>query len=264
MTPSPHQASGNHATMDNHRPSGNHKQLSSGHGLEPVAAESVESAQGAGQDKEAVAAPFNEAAAKLALELKQFSAIASKLRSELVPAASFAERCTQAFEIANDLFSNAPTWVCFYRELMGGAGMLREIFAENKDFSAFLRTDQHHQLQGMLTALRSRDLPESDPNDPQRMITVRLPKSLHEAMCEEALRLNISINRLCISRMLQLLDPSMIPETTSKPRGRKPRTRSKPAATPAVAAAEAGPAPQPAKRPEASRDFDYISTISRP
>jgi hypothetical protein len=109
---------------------------------------------------------------------------------------------------------------------MGGNGLIVELFPGVDDFGRFLRSDQYHQIQMMLTALRSRDLPENDPNDPQRMITVRLPKSLHEAMCEEAGRLNISVNRLCISRMLQLLDPKMIPETQSKPRGRKPRTRS--------------------------------------
>ncbi|MCA9159881.1 MAG: hypothetical protein KDA72_16220 [Planctomycetales bacterium] len=265
MTPSPHQTTGNHATMGNERPSQHHKQLSSGDGMGPVAAESGANTRNADQDKEAVTTPFSEAAAKLALELKQFSAIASKLRRDLVPAATFAERCTQAFEIANDLFSNAPTWVCFYRELMGGAGMLHDIFQEDEDFGAFLRTDEHRQLQGMLTALRSRDLPESDPNDSQRMITVRLPKSLHEAMCDEATRLNISVNRLCISRMLQLLDPAMIPETNSKPRGRKPRTRSKSAAaSTAAAATEAGPAPLPARCPETSSEFEYISTTSRP
>ncbi len=92
----------------------------------------------------------------------------------------------------------------------------------------------YYQIQMMLTALRSRDLPENDPNDPQRMITVRLPKSLHEALCDEALRLGISVNRLCISRMLQLLDPKMIPETGTKPRGRKPRTRTTTSATAAT------------------------------
>ena len=133
--------------------------------------------------------------------------------------------CQQAFDVANDLFGNAPTWVCFYRELMGGRGLIPMLFPEDDDFGRFLRTEQYHQIQMMLTALRSRDLPENDPNDPQRMITVRLPKSLHEAMCDEAGRLNISVNRPCISRMLQLLDPKMSPETQSKPRGRKPRTR---------------------------------------
>ncbi len=264
MTPSPHQTTGNQATGGTHRAGDNHKHPSSVNELKSGAPESETSDGGTGAGKESSAASSNEAAAKLALELKQFSAIASNLRSELTPAASFAERCMQAFDIANDLFSNAPTWVCFYRELMGGAGMLRELFAESKDMSAFLRTDQHQQIQGMLTALRSRDLPESDPNDPQRMITVRLPKSLHEAMCEEAIRLNISVNRLCISRMLQLLDPAMIPETGSRPRGRKPRARSKPAAAQATTARKAEPAPPTSQRSEASRDFERFPTISRP
>jgi hypothetical protein len=162
---------------------------------------------------------------RMAIELAQFNKVAASLRASIQPAASFETRCQQAFDLANDLFTNAPTWVCFYRELMGGGGMINELFSDWTDYGRFLRTDQYHQIQQMLTALRSRDLPENDPNDPQRMITVRLPKSLHEAMCDEAGRLNISVNRLCISRMLQLLDPKMIPETQSKPRGRKPRTR---------------------------------------
>lgn len=173
------------------------------------------------------AKPPTEASTKLATDLKKFEEVASGIRNNLNVAGPFEERCQQAFDVANDLFGNAPTWVCFYRELLGGSGLVHTIFDNNADLGRFLRTEQYHQIQMMLTALRSRDLPESDPNDPQRMITVRLPKSLHEAMCDEAGRLNISVNRLCISRMLQLLDPQMIPETNSKPRGRKPRTRQK-------------------------------------
>lgn len=171
--------------------------------------------------------PVSEASSKLASELEKFNAVAEGIRNGLCPASEFNQRCQQAFDLANDLFGHAPTWVCFYRELMAGSGLIHRLFSTDADFGAFLRTEQYHQIQLMLTALRSRDLPENDPNDPQRMITVRLPKSLHEAMCDEAGRLNISVNRLCISRMLQLLDPKMIPETNSKPRGRKPRSRQK-------------------------------------
>ena len=142
--------------------------------------------------------------------------------------------------------------------------MLHKLFRESNDLGSFLRTDQHHQIQGMLTALRSRDLPESDPNDPQRMITVRLPKSLHEAMCEEATRLNISVNRLCISRMLQLLDPAMIPETNSKPRGCKPRTRSKASGCTTANAPETSLTAVPARRPETGSECEFISISSRP
>lgn len=160
---------------------------------------------------------------RLVVELAQFNKLVTSIRESVQPAANFEAKCQQAFDIANDLFGSSPNWVCFYREMLGGRGMVQELFPDDAEFGRFLRSEQYHQIQLMLTALRSRDLPENDPNDPQRMITVRLPKSLHEAMCEEAGRLNISVNRLCISRMLQLLDPRMIPETQSKPRGRKPR-----------------------------------------
>lgn len=160
---------------------------------------------------------------RMSVEMAQFNKVLISIRSQLTPALDFETRCQQAFNLANDLFGNAPTWICFYREMMGGKGIINELFSDRGEFGRFLRSEQYHQIQMMLTALRSRDLPENDPNDPQRMITVRLPKSLHEAMCDEAARLNISVNRLCISRMLQLLDPKMIPETQSKPRGRKPR-----------------------------------------
>lgn len=169
----------------------------------------------------------SQASSKLASELEKFHRVAAEIRQNLVPVQELDQRFQQAFDLANDLFGNAPTWICFYRELLGGLGLVHVLFPNPVDFGSFLRSDQYHQIQLMLTALRSRDLPENDPNDPQRMITVRLPKSLHEAICEEAGRLNISVNRLCISRMLQLLDPKMIPETTSKPRGRKPRTQQK-------------------------------------
>lgn len=207
--------------------------------------------------KPAAEKPAEQPTSKLAIDLKKFNAMAGDLRATIRRAPTFELRCSQAFDVANDLFGNAPTWVCFYREFLGGSGMIHMIFTDDDEFGRFLRTDQYHQIQQMLTALRSRDLPENDPNDPQRMITVRLPKSLHEAMCDEAGRLNISVNRLCISRMLQLLDPAMIPETKSKPRGRKPRSRK-------AAAAENQATPtQPTEAPPAqSQPSDAITSYS--
>lgn len=241
---------------------------------ERIAGSADSSPPSGGAQDESAAPPLNEAAAKLALELNLFTEVASQLRRDLVPAKSFKQRCQQAFDIANDLFGNAPTWVCFYRELMAAGGMLHTLFSDSSDYAEFQGSDQYQQLQGMLTALRSRDLPESDPNDPQRMITVRLPKSLHEAMCDEATRLNISVNKLCISRMLQTLDPAMIPETNSKPRGRKPRARSKETPS-AQAAAALGSGSQSAGTPQQPgaghaagdgnpRGFDFTSHIRRP
>lgn len=172
----------------------------------------------------------SDAAMQLAEDLKRFQKVAAEIHTNLRPAESFDERCNQMFSLANDLFGHAPTWVCFFREVLAVDGLARKLFPTDEEYSQFMTTSHYDQLLQMLTALRSRDLPENDPNDPQRMITVRLPKSLHEALCEEAGRLNISVNKLCISRLLQVLDQKMVPETASKPRGRKPRSRTKPEA----------------------------------
>lgn len=176
------------------------------------------------------AAEPSDAAMQLAEDLKKFEKVAAEIQATLAPAAQFEERCNQMFSVANDLFGHAPTWVCFFREVLAVDGLARKLFPTTEEYGQFMTTSHYDQLLQMLTALRSRDLPENDPNDPQRMITVRLPKSLHEALCEEAERLNISVNKLCISRLLQVLDQKMVPETASKPRGRKPRSRTKPEA----------------------------------
>lgn len=173
------------------------------------------------------AAEPSDAAVQLAEDLKKFQQLAAEILAQLSPAAEFDGRCNQMFSLANDLFLHAPTWVCFFREVLAVEGLARRLFPTDEEYGQFMITSHYDQILQMLTALRSRDLPENDPNDPQRMITVRLPKSLHEALCEEAGRLNISVNKLCISRLLQVLDQKMIPETASKPRGRKPRSRAK-------------------------------------
>lgn len=44
-----------------------------------------------------------------------------------------------------------------------------------------------------------------------RVITVRLPKSLHEALKTEAYGRKTSMNQLCISKLLQVIDAEMVP-----------------------------------------------------
>ena len=54
------------------------------------------------------------------------------------------------------------------------------------------------------------------------MITVRLPKSLHEYLRVQAEENNLSINKLCISKLLQTVDEKMVPEERGGRRGRRP------------------------------------------
>jgi predicted HicB family RNase H-like nuclease len=170
-----------------------------------------------------VAKPQNKVAGeKLAAEMAVFASVAAELRGKSRPHGTFEDRCRSVVSLAAELFGVSPTWTAFYREVLGEAGIVRMVFPESEDRQSYEQTEAHSQIFEMLTTLRSRDLPENDPTEPQRMITIRLPMTLHNAICAEANELEVSVNKLCISRMLQQLDDRMIPSCKNKRRGRRP------------------------------------------
>ena len=66
----------------------------------------------------------------------------------------------------------------------------------------------------MVAAMRSQDPSKGDASEPERMITIRLPKSLHDSLKEEADEMNLSINKLCISKLLQRIESRLHPDST--------------------------------------------------
>ena len=78
----------------------------------------------------------------------------------------------------------------------------------------------------MLAKLRERTSDSTaNGKEPQRVITVRLPKSMHEALKEEAKQHRTSMNKLCISKLLQVVDDELVPaEWACKP-GSVPRSQ---------------------------------------
>jgi len=163
-----------------------------------------------------------EAGEKLAAEMKVFNEVATELRAKRNRDLPAADRRKLVFETATELFGVAPTWTAFYRETIGAAGVARDLFPDTEEAHQYECSDENSKVMEMLTVLRSRDLPENDPHEPQRMITVRIPKSLHDSICAEANELAVSVNKLCITRMLQKIDTNLIPNSTQKRRGRRP------------------------------------------
>jgi len=165
-----------------------------------------------------------EAGEKLAAEMKVFTGVATELRAKRNCELSAAARQKLVFDTATELFGVAPTWTAFYRETIGADGIVRALFSDIEEAHQYECSDEHSKVMEMLTVLRSRDLPENDPHEPQRMITVRMPKSLHDSICAEANDLAVSVNKLCITRLIQKIDTSLIPNSTQKRRGRRPGT----------------------------------------
>jgi predicted HicB family RNase H-like nuclease len=116
-----------------------------------------------------------------------------------------------ALRIASERFSNAADWVSFFREILGVDGVVRRTFPNPDELDAFERRDEYIQIQQMLAKLRERKEAQSEEGEPTRVITVRLPKSLHESLRHEAHSRQTSMNKLCISKLLQMIDNDLVP-----------------------------------------------------
>ena len=117
------------------------------------------------------------------------------------------DRRQTAQRIAGEMFQKTPDWVTFFREVLGVGGLVRRLFNTPEELAAFEKTAEYAEIKNMVARLRERaGAPAESTKETTRVITVRLPASLHESLKYEANERNTSINQLCISKLLQVLD----------------------------------------------------------
>ena len=152
------------------------------------------------------------------------------------------QKLESTLQAAQALFDTNPDWVVFFREVLGLGGIVRQTFATAEQMTGFEHSDAYREIQRMLTILRARPVvkpelkkqteeeasPETElkvvaeeseskhegetpKGEETRVITVRLPVSLHEALREEAHEHRTSVNKLCISKLLQFIDHDFVP-----------------------------------------------------
>ena len=112
-----------------------------------------------------------------------------------------------------DLFATKPDWIKFYREVMGLHGLVRRAFPTVEAMAEFEQTETYHQIHRMVTELRKKAPPEDLEEEETKFVTVRIPKSLHEALRIEAFEHRTSLNKLCISKFIQFSDAGSVPAT---------------------------------------------------
>jgi len=122
-----------------------------------------------------------------------------------------AEKQNEIKRVADRLFAQEPDWVAFYREILGTQGVVRHTFSTREALAAFEKTEAYQDILDMLTRLRERGASTVESTEPTRVITVRLPKSLHEALRAEAHDHRTSMNKLCISKLLPFIDGENVP-----------------------------------------------------
>src|SRR5262245_24632727 len=120
------------------------------------------------------------------------------------------DRKQTAQRVANEMFSHQPDWITFFREVLGVDGLICRLFATPEGLAACEKTRECTDIQQMLAKLRERTGSGADGKEPTRVITVRLPKSLHESLKTEAYDRKTSMNQLCISKLLQVIDGEFV------------------------------------------------------
>ena len=113
---------------------------------------------------------------------------------------------TAVLQVAERLFAMEPEWVVFFREVLGVDGIVRRTFSDPEALMRFECSPQYARIREMLDGLRSRQNDQQAQREAQRVITVRMPKSLHQTLKTEAKQMQVSINALCISKLMKLLD----------------------------------------------------------
>jgi predicted HicB family RNase H-like nuclease len=144
------------------------------------------------------------------------------------------EKYREILQVAENLYRQDPDWVTFFREVVGIDGAVRKSFPSFDELTAFEQSEEFEAIQKMLVKLREKRAAADPDTEPTRVITVRLPKSMHEYLRTEAHDLRTSMNKLCISKLLQVIGEEMIPNERSNSGG---NNHSAPAAPkPALAA----------------------------
>jgi predicted HicB family RNase H-like nuclease len=148
--------------------------------------------------------------------------VALDLEVKVGPEASTEAKEREMLRLAEIAFPKTGLWVVFYRTLLGVDGLVNRLFPNPEEKAKFQASAAHAEIQEMVAALRSSDTSKGDSIEPERMITIRIPMSLHAVLVEEAEQLGLSINQICVSKLLCPLNSRHIPEFQGRRRGRKP------------------------------------------
>lgn len=152
------------------------------------------------------------------------------------------QKYQEVLQVAENLYRQNPDWVTFFREVLGIEGIARKVFPAFDQLAAFEKSEEFDKIQKMLVKLREKRIAADAESEPTRVITVRLPKSMHEYLRTEAHDLRTSMNKLCISKLLQVIGEDKIPnERSGGSSGSNSAAKSNAAGTNHQAAPQQGP-----------------------
>lgn len=116
------------------------------------------------------------------------------------------DQVDQIMKRVADIYSRSTDWIEFHQSVLGPQGVVRTMLQEPRDLAIFERSPEYQQIQTMLSALRGDSGEPGGREEPTRVLTIRVPLSLHRALKGEAHQHQTSVNKWCITKLLQDLE----------------------------------------------------------
>jgi len=132
------------------------------------------------------------------------------------------QRPEEVLRVAREAFAKTGSWVVFYRWMLSPGGVVDQLYPTRAMRQYFETTEAFAELLEMVTSIRSQDDSKAGAYEPERMITVRLPRSMHDAVIRDAEALDLSINKYCLTKLLQPTNKRFTPLEPGTRRGRRP------------------------------------------
>ena len=118
-----------------------------------------------------------------------------------------AAKARQVLEFAESKAKEVSDWLELHFALFGVDGKATEFFPTEAERSAFLRSAEYKRINALMDTLphpKKSEIKElvSSANG---AISVRLPRSVHAALLAEAKAEGVSLNQLCVAKLIAQL-----------------------------------------------------------
>jgi hypothetical protein len=118
-----------------------------------------------------------------------------------------AAKARQVLEFAESKAKEVTDWLELHFALFGVGGKASELFPTEAERSAFLRTAEYKRINALMNTL---PYPKKDEikelvSSANGAISVRLPRSVHAALLAEAKAEGVSLNQLCVAKLIAQL-----------------------------------------------------------
>lgn len=115
-----------------------------------------------------------------------------------------AAKARQLLEFAEQRAQQAADWVELHNALFGLGGKATELLATESERTAFARTNECKRIFALLDNLPAPAIKDFGAllATANGAISVRLPRSVHAALLAEAKAEGVSLNQLCLSKLV--------------------------------------------------------------